>query len=320
MPALNRDLLFAIGKKLVEDGDSEDVIKFALSGKQTLQAMKNVFASVSTLEIGKKCCAIGWDDPCCRFGFRNDKHYLKFLMHCIGNFVVDLRVKCSTFVNTHQTSYNPILNKMLVRRQLRSFSLLVDGYAVRKFFGEFLVEFSATLKSVEIPSEFITRTFRDSFNLDSVNVLDSKNMNVLLFCCKTTSLSCGGELPFFLFDRFISKNLQLSFVDLFKYFPELEYVKFNNALMFFIDDVRQLIRFYTEMINGSVKSPAKVVVEFFKYKKHLECSTSDYYKTDYLDNSFEYDEAVSDFYCFRKNVQMAGSDASTVFEVLFPKE
>uniref|UniRef100_A0AC35GEV2 Uncharacterized protein n=1 Tax=Panagrolaimus sp. PS1159 TaxID=55785 RepID=A0AC35GEV2_9BILA len=187
MPALNREILFAIGKKLVEDGDSEDVIKFALSGKRTLQAMKNVFASISTLEIDQKCCAIGWGDPCCKFAFRNDKQHFKFLMHCIGNSVVDLRVNCSTFVDTHQTIYNPIFDNMLVRRQLRSFSLLVDGYAVRKFFGEFLVQFSSTLKNVKIPSEFMTRTFRDSFNLDSVNVLDSGNKNLLLFCCKTTS-------------------------------------------------------------------------------------------------------------------------------------
>uniref|UniRef100_A0AC35GV51 Uncharacterized protein n=1 Tax=Panagrolaimus sp. PS1159 TaxID=55785 RepID=A0AC35GV51_9BILA len=343
MPVLIRELLFAIGKKLVKDGDSVDVIKVALSGKEALEAMKNVFASVSTLEIDKKFCAIGWGDPCCKFGFRNDKQYLKFLMHCIGNSVADLRVKCSTFADTHQTIYNPILNKMLARK-LRSFSLLVDGYAVRKFFGEFLLQFSSALKNVKIPSEFMTRTFRDIFNLDSVIVLDSGNKNLLLFCCKTTSLSYGGPLPFAIFNRFVTKNLQHStplfstkklifgprylysqhlnygrLRDLMKYFPELEYVKFNNALLFFIDDVRRLIHSYTEMINESIKAPAKIVVEFFKYNRSMGCPTLDSYKADYLDNTFEYDEAVSAFFCFRKNVPMAGSEVR-VFEVLFPKK
>uniref|UniRef100_A0A914QCH7 Uncharacterized protein n=1 Tax=Panagrolaimus davidi TaxID=227884 RepID=A0A914QCH7_9BILA len=296
MPVLIRELLFAIGKKLVEDGDSLDVLKVAFSGKQTLQAVKNVFASVSTLEIGKKLCAIGWGDPCCKFGFRNDKQYFTFLMHCIGNSVTDLRVKCSTFVETHQTIFHPIFYKMLVRRQLLSFSLLVDGYAVRKFFGEFLVQFSSTLKNVKIPSAFMTRTFRDSFNLDSLNVLDSGNNNLLLFCCKTESLTYGGPLPLPVFDRFITKNLQLStplfslkklifgtpylfsqhlvdvrygrLRDFMKYFPELEYVKFRNGLY---HGVYHLIRFYTEVLNETIKAPPKVILEFFKYNKNIKC-------------------------------------------------
>uniref|UniRef100_A0A914QJG3 Uncharacterized protein n=1 Tax=Panagrolaimus davidi TaxID=227884 RepID=A0A914QJG3_9BILA len=189
----------------------------------------------------------------------------------------------------------------------------------------------------------MTRTFRDSFNLDSVNVLDSGNNNLLLFCCKTTSLTYGGPLPLPVLDRFITKNLQLStplfslkklifgpqylftqhfnnygkLQDLMKYFPELEYVKFNNEFHF---DVDRLIQSYTQIINGAIKIPAKVVVEFYKRFNTTYLPTFDSYKGDYIDNTFEYDEKVSDFFCFRKNVQMAGSDATTVFEVLFPKK
>uniref|UniRef100_A0AC35GMU5 Uncharacterized protein n=1 Tax=Panagrolaimus sp. PS1159 TaxID=55785 RepID=A0AC35GMU5_9BILA len=67
MPCLIPEILFEIGKKLIEDGNSDTVIQFALSGKQQFQAMENVFASATALKLYADHFNIGWENKLCYF-------------------------------------------------------------------------------------------------------------------------------------------------------------------------------------------------------------------------------------------------------------
>uniref|UniRef100_A0AC34G3Z7 Uncharacterized protein n=1 Tax=Panagrolaimus sp. ES5 TaxID=591445 RepID=A0AC34G3Z7_9BILA len=51
MPSLNQDVPFDIGQKLIENGDTEDVIRFGLSGKEPLKALGKLFAFITVSQL-----------------------------------------------------------------------------------------------------------------------------------------------------------------------------------------------------------------------------------------------------------------------------
>uniref|UniRef100_A0AC34GBS6 Uncharacterized protein n=1 Tax=Panagrolaimus sp. ES5 TaxID=591445 RepID=A0AC34GBS6_9BILA len=60
MRRLTHEILFDIAKQLIENGNEEDVYKFALSGKEPFQATAKAFAAVTTLELYDDRFLIGW--------------------------------------------------------------------------------------------------------------------------------------------------------------------------------------------------------------------------------------------------------------------
>uniref|UniRef100_A0A914QP93 Uncharacterized protein n=1 Tax=Panagrolaimus davidi TaxID=227884 RepID=A0A914QP93_9BILA len=114
MPFLNRDIIFAIGKKLVEDGNSVAVMKFALSGKKQLYEMRNVFASVTFLDLNEGYYGIGWGCKSGKFYYQNgDELPLKFFMDCIGDSIITLRLNYS---NIRRTMYQPFIDKIVKKK------------------------------------------------------------------------------------------------------------------------------------------------------------------------------------------------------------
>uniref|UniRef100_A0A914PEL1 Uncharacterized protein n=1 Tax=Panagrolaimus davidi TaxID=227884 RepID=A0A914PEL1_9BILA len=124
MPSLIPEILFEIGKKLVKDGKSDAVIKYAFSGKEQLKTMKNVFASVSFLEFNETHYSIGWNDKsCCKFELNNDKPNSKFLMDNIGNSVINLEIN-RPFTILFRVMYRPIFQK--IKAAKRKFFFFFD--------------------------------------------------------------------------------------------------------------------------------------------------------------------------------------------------
>lgn len=60
MPPLILEILSDIGKKLIEDKNSNAINHFALSGKVPFQTMIKLFSSAETLEIHEMHYIIGW--------------------------------------------------------------------------------------------------------------------------------------------------------------------------------------------------------------------------------------------------------------------
>uniref|UniRef100_A0A914QC05 Uncharacterized protein n=1 Tax=Panagrolaimus davidi TaxID=227884 RepID=A0A914QC05_9BILA len=112
MPCLSRDILFDVGEKIIENGDSDIVTRYTLSGKQSLQAMKNVSATVKHLELYEDHFIIGWDQKC----YKLHKPNLKFFTTCIGNSVIVLHINFTIY--GPNTKYQRIIDKVIDRKRM----------------------------------------------------------------------------------------------------------------------------------------------------------------------------------------------------------
>uniref|UniRef100_A0AC34FQM9 Uncharacterized protein n=1 Tax=Panagrolaimus sp. ES5 TaxID=591445 RepID=A0AC34FQM9_9BILA len=134
MPCLNQDLLFDIGKQLIEDGDSDAVIRFALSGKESFQAMSKVFASVTTLKLYYNQYSIGWDKQCSTFQLGNGKNFSKFIFFHIGNCIKNLHIDGAMVVFVE--FYQPLFKKLLAKKRNPFLSSIKDlTFNVSRFYA-----------------------------------------------------------------------------------------------------------------------------------------------------------------------------------------
>uniref|UniRef100_A0A914PPF7 Uncharacterized protein n=1 Tax=Panagrolaimus davidi TaxID=227884 RepID=A0A914PPF7_9BILA len=189
MPSLFPEILLEISKKFLEDGNSDAITKFALSGKQQLNAMKEIFVSVETLELYSDYYIIKWDH---QTSVKHDPNYnkiSKLFMHCIGDSVTNLHIN-DYFSNVDHKVYQPIFDKINEKLQLVTFSISPDACCSSEFLAAFLTMFDTTLKNVSIPKEV------------KQLIIDSKDCNV---------------------------PNRTNFEELMKYFPSLELIKFISS-------------------------------------------------------------------------------------------
>uniref|UniRef100_A0AC35EW98 Uncharacterized protein n=1 Tax=Panagrolaimus sp. PS1159 TaxID=55785 RepID=A0AC35EW98_9BILA len=60
MSCLIPEILFGIGKILIEDGNLKAINKYGVSGKESFNVLMNVFASITSVEIYDNQIGIGW--------------------------------------------------------------------------------------------------------------------------------------------------------------------------------------------------------------------------------------------------------------------
>uniref|UniRef100_A0A914QFL6 Uncharacterized protein n=1 Tax=Panagrolaimus davidi TaxID=227884 RepID=A0A914QFL6_9BILA len=340
MPSLIPEILSDIGNELIENKDSNAINRFALSGKMPFQTMIKLFSSVETLEIHEMHYIIGWGAKCFRIDFEFTEPPLKFLLNCSGNLITRFYIK-NYFSNAQQKMYQPIFDKIIAQKQLITFTISDDIYKCNTaLFDEFLIHFSSTLKNLSIPSKCLTPKFRDSFNLESLTIVDFVDDRLLLFCCKTSSLTLTfDQSPLKKYKKFFLQNHRNGpslfsinelildytndcfcllnfgcFENCMKFFPSIKLMKFNVSFKS-LDNIQSIILYCTKFINGSIKVPTKVIIEF-KRQKGAICLG--YHRCKEICTDFETYESNSKFYCFRRIVLTAGNE-STIFEVQLPK-
>uniref|UniRef100_A0A914QCS6 Uncharacterized protein n=1 Tax=Panagrolaimus davidi TaxID=227884 RepID=A0A914QCS6_9BILA len=231
--------------------------------------------------------------------------------------------------------------------ELQSLSIAANLYIPVTFLDKLFTNLSSTLKNVTIPNRWLSSTFRDAFNLDSLTILNASE-HLPMFCCKTKSLTIDNMKLFLKHDVFVARRRKLSpalslinqlnldhyqvspeqlgetywnevlrneFSEAMKYFSLIESIKYNIPMTVGID-IRKTIASYNEFIKEAVKIPPKFVLSFYKFNLMFTFPTFDEYKQ--LCEGFEYDESIKNCYCFCKNVQSGGSE-STLLEIQFPK-
>uniref|UniRef100_A0A914YY77 Uncharacterized protein n=1 Tax=Panagrolaimus superbus TaxID=310955 RepID=A0A914YY77_9BILA len=188
MLRLNSDILFEIGKKLIEDGDSDAVLRFGLSGKESWNALIKVFASVKILKLYYFYYSIGWDENCCCTFYFGSNPHSTFLMNCIGASVKNLQLFEQFPI------YKQILDKISERQQLNS--IFIDPSFFSIFFSvKLLKHHSKTLKHVSIPSQCMTEELQNLLNLESLTCLDfCGTKEFLQNFCKTTFLTLQSNM------------------------------------------------------------------------------------------------------------------------------
>uniref|UniRef100_A0AC34FLQ0 DUF38 domain-containing protein n=1 Tax=Panagrolaimus sp. ES5 TaxID=591445 RepID=A0AC34FLQ0_9BILA len=351
MLRLNHEVLFDIGKQLIEDGDAENVYKFAVSGKEPYKAMAKVFASLTNVELYTTYYTVGWKDKCCEFELGREKPHSKFLFNQIGNSVTTLHIH--SFVPLYQS----ILDKIVTKKHLDTL-YVSDTACNNSVLYKFISRCPSTLKNVSIPNLKMTKTFRDSLNLQTLTISNFREPHFPRFCCKTASLEFSNRNEFsFLVANFwhavdikhtisphISTIKELTFNEttfywrilhegnqidyilyLMKHFSSLETLKFNYTWCGREKDyfdpliyVKRRIRHLNDIIDTASQSqlPSKITCSFYKSTKNLVFPNLEVLKKIF--RHFEYDETPSDFHCFQRTLQSVGNKES-IFEVKISK-
>uniref|UniRef100_A0AC34FJ10 Uncharacterized protein n=1 Tax=Panagrolaimus sp. ES5 TaxID=591445 RepID=A0AC34FJ10_9BILA len=317
MPCLNQEVLFDIGKQLIEDGDSDAVIRFALSGKEPFQAMSKVFASVTTLGLFSNCFSIGWKDKCYAFRIRNNKPSFIWLLSSIGNSVTRLHINYGNI-----PSYRPIIEKIVAKKQLISFS--AGNCCYQTFLDNFIPQISSTLKTFAIPSGRISSIIRDTVDLESVKVFKFGNKFALNHCQSSISIDNPYILirgrnppsPYLSSMKYLTFNF-FSIDDLMKYFPSIEFseckVPEPNECFSFLTEFEMMknIGSTIHLINKTNKALSKKLRSLYPTEDRWEAAKS---LRQPIYHDFEYDDSNPNKFYFQKIIPSAGSQ-STMFEI-----
>uniref|UniRef100_A0AC35GQY2 Uncharacterized protein n=1 Tax=Panagrolaimus sp. PS1159 TaxID=55785 RepID=A0AC35GQY2_9BILA len=154
MPCLIPEILFETGKKLIEDGNSDTVIQFALSGKQQFQAVKNLFASATTLKLCTDYYSIGWENQLCNFP---NNRLTKLLLNSNGNSVDTL------FIEKYILEFQSVFCRIAEKKQLISVHVSNKFCSNPSYMIDYLPILSFSLKNMIIPNCLMNEKFRDSF-------------------------------------------------------------------------------------------------------------------------------------------------------------
>uniref|UniRef100_A0A914PM19 Uncharacterized protein n=1 Tax=Panagrolaimus davidi TaxID=227884 RepID=A0A914PM19_9BILA len=224
MPCLIPELLFGIGKKLIEDRNLKPIIKFGFSGKESLNILMNVFASVTSVGIYDNQIGIGWDQKCLYF---NVEEFPKCFLYCMGENVKSLYIEREI-----NPIFQTIIDKIISQKQLITFSAGKDSYCSHTLkMNKFLPSFSSTLKELKIPFRALNEEIIDSLKIETLSLVNCFN-----FSLSKILIQCGNiNSPFHASIQsltFIDKTGTLylgkeEFKFLFLIFPSLKNIKFN---------------------------------------------------------------------------------------------
>uniref|UniRef100_A0AC35FCP7 Uncharacterized protein n=1 Tax=Panagrolaimus sp. PS1159 TaxID=55785 RepID=A0AC35FCP7_9BILA len=318
MPALIPEIFFAVGKQIIENGDSENnLTKFALSGKESLNAVKKVFAAVATLKIyDGNDFEIGWDKQCTKY---NINEFPESWIYLIGGSVTKLHVEKE--INGF---FRPIINIIFKYKKLISFSA-GSGSCCSKtlFLDKFLPTFSTTLEELTIPKQTISKILCDTLGPKSLTLLYDFHQCDKRFLLKTAKnsllTSSVKHLTISTYPYSLPSRPQY-FEFIVELFPSLKTLNFSVKYGMYIElSFLSDIQIFIEIIKRSTTFPSKIVYtvshkeEFFNNGIKLQ-SVRDFLK------DFEYDDSSNPtFYCFRQTFHFKDSDEKFIFEVLFPK-
>uniref|UniRef100_A0AC35FPA7 Uncharacterized protein n=1 Tax=Panagrolaimus sp. PS1159 TaxID=55785 RepID=A0AC35FPA7_9BILA len=253
MPCLIPEILFEIGKKLIEDGNLKAIIQFGFSGKESLNVLKNVFASISTIKIYDNQIGIGWNQTCSNFGAEKIP---KCFLNCIGG-----NVKCFYIELKINPIFQTIIDKIISKKQLVSFSAGINSYCINNLnIYKILPTFSLTLKDLEIPAAAISLNLRMSLQPENLTLKNCFNHN-------------------FLYSEFISNYDKTGSLNIIKDFfetlnsPCLETInfdlKYNGSCK---DDITAL----KKIIKNSNNFPPNIVYTILSNKAFLNDTTSNH--------------------------------------------
>uniref|UniRef100_A0AC35GXL1 Uncharacterized protein n=1 Tax=Panagrolaimus sp. PS1159 TaxID=55785 RepID=A0AC35GXL1_9BILA len=310
MPVLIPEILFAIGKQIIENRDSEtDLTKFVISGKESFQAARSVFASIKNLKINHCHFAIGWKKEYSEYNFRKIP---KCLMYCIGGCVKKLYFKQQ--INSF---FQPIIDKVIEQKQLISFSTSSKFYKCEDilFLKNFLPQFSKTLKELSIPNQAMSGILRDSFRLKTLIFQNGCNRG-LYFMLR--SFPNTNEKSPFLFSvehllfKDISGHLHSSFdnyISVIRLFPSLKRLDFImkcedlNSLEIDIKVLSKLIK------RTKYEFPQNVIYNVLLQKPLLnEIETV---LQNGVCKKFKYDSSNQKYHCFGRSFAKRGAPPST---------
>uniref|UniRef100_A0A914PED0 Uncharacterized protein n=1 Tax=Panagrolaimus davidi TaxID=227884 RepID=A0A914PED0_9BILA len=301
MPILIPEILFAIGKQIIENGKSEnDVVKFVISGKESLKAARNVFASVKNLKINHCHFAIGWKKEYSEYNFLKIP---KCLMYCIGGSVKKLYIKQQ--INPF---FQPIIDTVIEKKQLISFSTSSKFYECEDilFLKNFLPQFSKTLKELSIPNQAMSGILRDSLRLKTLIFQNGCNRGLYFMLRpfpntneKSPFLSSVEHLLF----KDISGHLHSSFdnyISVIKLFPSLKRLDFItickdlNSLEIDIKVLSKLIK------RTKYEFPQNVIYNVLLQKPLLnEIETI---LLNGVCSKFKYDSSNPKYHCFERSM------------------
>uniref|UniRef100_A0A914Q7A5 Uncharacterized protein n=1 Tax=Panagrolaimus davidi TaxID=227884 RepID=A0A914Q7A5_9BILA len=337
MPCLIPEILFEIGKKLMEDGNSDTVIQFSLSGKQQFQTMKSLFASATTLKLYSGHFNIGWENKLCEF---SNNRLANLLLNSNGNRVNTL------FIEKYIPEYQSVLDRIAEKKQLTSVYVSNKFCSNPSYMIHYLPILSSSLKNMTIPNCLMNEKFRDSFKLKSLTVITEFNeFQYLKFCCITDLLEFSSDYGIFRFffdldylessqySPHLSSVKQLTFngsvfEPWFKFecdklmncFSSTEIVKFNiltkpfdhRYLFGYLVLLKRSIKCFIDNIKNETKVPPKMNVTFLK----VGFLNFNYCKL--ICKDFDVNESNAAFYCFKKTIKSAGSE-STILEIQFAR-
>uniref|UniRef100_A0AC35G8A6 Uncharacterized protein n=1 Tax=Panagrolaimus sp. PS1159 TaxID=55785 RepID=A0AC35G8A6_9BILA len=173
MPSLNRDILNEICEKLIIDGNQNAIFNFAFSGKESLEAIKWKFSTITHLELYNDCYKIGWDKPSTTFYLNSAEIYTEKLMKFIGGKVRSLHLDTCILV------YFPILDNILQTRKLETISIgkhchLDDAY-------ELISHCSKSAKHLKILRFLRMKKFKKRLKLDLLTITENACPNFFFF-------------------------------------------------------------------------------------------------------------------------------------------
>uniref|UniRef100_A0AC35F538 Uncharacterized protein n=1 Tax=Panagrolaimus sp. PS1159 TaxID=55785 RepID=A0AC35F538_9BILA len=350
MPCLIPEILFEIGKKLIEDGNSDTVIQFALSGKQQFQAMENVFASATALKLYADHFIIGWENKLCYFP---NNRLAKLLLNSNGNRVDTL------FIEKYIPEYQSVFDKIAEKKQyIPEYQSVFDRIAEKKqltavyvsykfssnpsYIIDCLTILSSSLKNMTIPNCFMNEIFRDSFKLKSLTLTEFNDFQYLNFCCKTDILEFTSDFDVYqLFSdldldmksfqcsphlssvkqmtfsgSFFKQWFHLKCDKLMDWFSSIEIFKFNIVTKPVDNRLRAFdISCFLSILKHYIKLFIDNIKEATKVPPKinvtfLKVGFMNFDDCKFICQDFDVSESNSTFYCFEKTIKSAGSEST----------
>uniref|UniRef100_A0A914PP02 Uncharacterized protein n=1 Tax=Panagrolaimus davidi TaxID=227884 RepID=A0A914PP02_9BILA len=313
MPCLIPEILFGIGKKLIENGNLKTIVKFSFSGKESFNVLKNVFASISTIEIYYNFIGIGWDKEPYIFDV---EEFPKSFMYCIGGNVKSLYIEREI-----NPIFQTIIDKIISEKQLISFSAGKGSYFSNTLkMDKFLPIFSSTLKELKIPSRALNEEIIDSLTLQTLSLVNYFHFSLskLFIKCEKINSPFHASIQTLTFNdkTGILYLVKEKFKFLFQIFSSLKNIHFN---MKYDGEIKQDLSALLELVKNAGFS-SNIVYTVLSNGMYLDSENdSNLAVCKNICKDFVYDSSNPMFHCFLQTFKAADSQ-ETYLKVLIPKK